>query len=206
MIYALLTSVSSAISKVTPAPTPTATPVPAVFPDMWNFRDVNLIDILGLLFTFVLGIAAIFVSRSANKLMKSAEARESKLAVKDSLDKIYDFFYKTIIVDDYFDFSDRNKNWIKLNNIEEIERLAEFTFKKSTYYKIANQLKKLRLAIIGGVTPSIMEMKNQDGTTKMNIVSSEKYGTPAELEQRHVLLINIFNEIEKAFEEYKLEQ
>jgi hypothetical protein len=207
MIYALLTSASVV--------TPTVTPAPPVFPDMWNFTGVNFIDILGLLFTFGLGIAAYMVSRSANKFAKQQQMREeemrqreAKIAVMEQMFIIYNFFNCRISDEDYFTFSDENIIMKRLDEIDRIDNISRLIFDKETFDKIYLETGRIGLCFSFRYLPFVKDVNKEyktDADISSDFATSEPPEQMASLPQRRKELIKVIRKnINAAFEKYKL--
>lgn len=209
MVYALLSSVPTVVLTVSP--------VKHLFPDMWNFAGVNFIDILGLLFTLGLGIAAYMVSRSANKFAKQQQKREeemrqreAKISVMEQMFTIYNFFNCRISDEDYFDFSNENVIMARYDEIDRIDNLARIIFAKDTFEKIYLETGRIGLCFDYKHYPKVTD-KNKEYKTydDINIEFDRKAFKDEEnpiidLKRRLELIEVVRKSINAAFEKYKL--
>ena len=110
------------------------------FSGLFNFSNVNIIDILSFIATAAIGIAAIRISIQSSKREKEMKKLDNKIAVMDKAVEVYNYFTKEIRADEYFPCSTCDEINLKIDRLCEIRYLSRFLFNDKTHNLIDKQL------------------------------------------------------------------
>lgn len=186
-----------------------------MFPDLFNFKGVNIIDILTFLATTALGIGAVLTGINANKIAKTAMKSESDRHIIDSnislMEKryeVYKFFAEEIRIEGYLEESDKSDDYYKHNRrLYEIEHLAKFIFRDEIYDRISNLIYALCLARLTG-TPFVIEDTKKIYTNRKQLLDAFRFDITTDVNEirkrKNDLLDLIKANIDESFTEYSL--
>ena len=183
-----------------------------MFPDLFNFHEVNIFSLIQIAATIFLGFAAIFVSIRANTLSKKSmnhekEMRkiEANIAILDKSYPMYQFFVKDIFMIDFFEFN--HKKLIEINKIiTDIISQALFLFNKKNFECIESNALKIFGVFAAEQFPEYSEDEYQKAINEetARYMIENVFNEIEEQKRRLVFIYNIKVDIEQIFDEYRL--
>ncbi|MHB1314262.1 MAG: hypothetical protein ACYCX2_02105 [Christensenellales bacterium] len=159
---------------------------------LFDFSEVNIIEILSFIATAAIGYAAVRISRLSSKHEKEMRRLENRIAINDKIYNIYHSLLREVVTADFLN----DHNITKLQKLYELDYESSFLFNEETSGLIHSIILDF-YNIFSFNTYPVYDDK-EIGTVELKI--SKSLDNP----QQFIFITIIHKKLEKIFKPYKL--